>query len=127
MAGDDPDWRFDGAMLLRGPAMDWSAVGRSIRFAPEARRKLATLARETGLRVPRSVLKDPEANRLRAQWDFLMRDYRLATRSGRQTSSLRGFLGFLCDRWQARAWQLPFFGLFYMMRYTFPGRSGGGQ
>lgn len=118
---DDLDWRCDMAMLLRGPKIDWRAVRGYIRFAPEARIRL------TGLSVPSSAQKEPELSRLRAQWEIVWGEYRLITWKRREARSFRGFLRFLCDRWQARAWQLPFFGLFYMMRYTFSGRTGSTQ
>jgi hypothetical protein len=118
---DDLDWRCDAVMMLRGSKIDWRAVRRYIRFAPEARIRLA------GLPVPSGALTEPELSRLRAQWEIVWAEYRLLTWKRRESRSLRGFLRFLCERWQARAWQLPFFGLFYMLRYTFPGRTGNAQ
>ena len=126
-APDDLNWLFDAAILLRGAKIDWRAVGKCIRFAPEARAKLAELARVTGLPVPSKLQQEPEWGPVREQWDFVWREYNVLTWTHRQSPSFRGFLQFLCQRWQSPALLLPFFGLFYLMRYAFGSRTGGAQ
>ncbi len=120
---DDPDWRCDAAFLLREYRVGWSGVVRYLRFVPDARMRLADLARETGQYIPVSVLREPEISPLRAHWEVLWRDYRFLIWRHREPHSVRGFLRYLCLRWQAPAWRLPFLGFFYTMRIALSGRS----
>lgn len=123
---DDFDWRCDASLLLHNSQIDWASVKRWIRFSPDARRKLRTLALGTGVTIPADLQHEPKSSRVRSQWDVIWADYRRCAWREREPRSARGFLDYLCMRWQARAWQLPFFGLFYIVRYSLSDRAGSG-
>ena len=117
--GDHWDWRCDAALLISDSIIDWTRVRKWLRFVPAARTRLLQVAHDTGATVPSDLRRRPV--RLWFQWDLVWSDYR----SRSEPPSLPGFFRYLCERWQTPAWQAPFLGLFYLIRYTFSGRSGG--
>jgi len=124
--GDDFDWRCDASLLLREGEIDWSLVEKWIRFSPDAKNKVCILARDTDVQIPEHVLREPKQTRARSQWAAIWADYRRCAWCEREPRSLSGFLDYLCVRWRAPVWQLPFLGLFYVLRYTFSDRARSG-
>jgi hypothetical protein len=122
-AADHFDWRCDAGLLLDGGAIDWTRVGKWIQFSPAARMRLLQLADKTGAAVPSSLRRRPA--RLWFQWNLVWADYERHVRTRGETRSSKAFFRYLCERWQVSAWQMPFFGLFYLLRYTFPRRPAG--
>lgn len=115
--GDHLDWRCDAITVLRGGAVDWTRVSQCIQFSPAARTRLLQLARETAAPIPPGLRRRPP--RLWFQWNLVQADYRRDRSLRGEPASLRGFFRFLCERWQTPAWQAPFLGLFYLLRYAF--------
>jgi hypothetical protein len=123
--GGDLDWRCDAILLLRQGGIDWRLIRKWTRFSPDARKRLRILAQETGLQIPSGALRDTETLRWRAQWEIVWGDYRRRIWIRRESGSVGSFLLFLRERWQAPLWQVPFLSVFYVLRYSFPGRGGG--
>jgi hypothetical protein len=117
--GEDLDWRLDALPLLREGGIDWDMVKEWIRFAPGARANLISLARQADVSVPEAMRRESASIPLRSQWEMVRGEYRRRAASRREPVSTRGFIGYLCNRWQAPLWQVPFRSLFYTVRHTF--------
>jgi hypothetical protein len=118
--GDPLDWRCDAALLIRGNRIDWGRIRELVQFSSDARMRLAQLARESDAAIPAGLRRRPA--RVWFHWDLVWCDYRRHVGTRGDARSIRGFYRYLCQRWQTPAWQAPFLGLFYLLRYTFSGR-----
>jgi len=115
--GDLLDWRCDAACLLNSGVINWDRLKRWIQFSPAARIKLQQLGRETDVAIPLDLRRRPA--RVWFQYDLVRSDYRRHASANREEPSVAGLLRYLCERWQTPVWQMPFRGLFYLIRYTF--------